>query len=138
MKVHTTNYYNAFIAVSEDCNEEKGQIPPMKEEAPSIAALQFNLIQQNPYKYTSDDVVFQVYAQKNNIPKADYSEAREKLFSKGQPCLRASPLTKKYGWGIHFNEEGKIAIYGCDSEEYKNFVAGDSVTIVKAMRNKKS
>ncbi|WP_126972927.1 DUF6157 family protein [Gynurincola endophyticus] len=138
MKVHTTNYYNAFIAISEDCNEEEGKIPPMKEEAPSIAALQFNLIQENPYKYTSDDVVFQVYAQKNNINKADYVEAREKLFSKGQPCLRASPLTKKYGWGIHFNEEGKMAIYGCGSEEYKNFVSGDMVTIVKAMRNKKS
>ncbi len=27
------------------------------------------------------------------------------FFSKGQPCLRASDLGKKYGWGIHSDSE---------------------------------
>jgi deazaflavin-dependent oxidoreductase (nitroreductase family) len=42
-------------------------------------------------------------------------------------CFRASPLTKKYGWGIYSNEEGKIAMYGVESEEYQRFVADESV-----------
>lgn len=59
-------------------------------------------------------------------------------FSKGQACLRASPLTKRYGWGIHSNEEGKIAIYGADTEEYRQFVLDKTVEKKKAMRNKRA
>ncbi len=137
MNKHTTNYYNAFIAVAEDCPVQEEKIPPVKEGAPTIANIQYELIIENPYKYTSDDIIFQVYAKRNNIDKVDYKAAREKFFSKGQPCLRSSPLTKRYGWGIHFNESGKVAMYGCSSDEYKKFLQDDSVTIVKAMKTKR-
>jgi hypothetical protein len=31
-------------------------------------------------------------------------------------------LPKKYGWGIHFNEHGKIALNGTETAEYKEFI----------------
>lgn len=97
--------------------------------------MQYDMISKHPYKYTSDDVLFTVYAERNGIKKDKLKEAREAFFSKGQACFRASPLTKRYGWGVHSNAEGKIAIYGCDTQEYKKLQEDKSLKIVKAMRS---
>jgi hypothetical protein len=135
MKVHTTNYETAFIAVADDCPANVGEVPPIKGDKKSIANIQFEILKKNPYKYTSDDVLFQVFAEKNDLTEAELAEARAAYFSKGQACLRASPLTKRYGWGVHHNEEGKIAIYGCESPEYEQFINEESIKVYKAMRS---
>jgi hypothetical protein len=135
MKVHTTNYNNAFIEIAEDCPAKKGEMPPVKGENKTIANMQFDILYDNPYKYTSDDILFQVYAERNNIKKSELKEAREEFFSKGQPCFRTSPLTKRYGWGIHNNKDGKIAMFGCETPEYKKFVKDKTLKVVKAMRS---
>ena len=100
MKLHTTNYFDTFIEVADDCPTETGEIPKSKGENKTIAELQFELLIQNPYKFTSDDIFFLIYADRNNLSSSDYKEAREQFFSKGQPCFRASPLTKRYGFGV--------------------------------------
>lgn len=110
MKRHTTNDVNTFIAVAEDAPTAQGEHPPVKGDARSVAYIQFNLISRNPYKYTSDEVVFEVFTEKHDISVGERKAAWEQFFSMGQPCLRASPLTKRYGWGIHYNKEGKMAI----------------------------
>ena len=135
MKVHTTNYQNTFIEIAEDCPIQKGEIPPTKGDKKSVANLQFEMIQANPYKYTSDDVLFGVFAQRNDFIQDELAEERSKFFSKGQPCFRSSPLTKRYGWGVHSNEEGKIAIYGAETEDYQKFIADITLSKVKAMRS---
>lgn len=137
MKTHTTNYFNTFILVADDCPASVGEIPPVKDKNKTVANIQFEMIFKNPYKYTSDDVIFRVYVEKNNIPTAEHKQAREKFFSKGQPCFRSSPLAKRYGWGIHSNNEGKIAIFGADTKEYKKLSSGKSLKIVKAMKSGK-
>ncbi|WP_166924730.1 DUF6157 family protein [Flavobacterium poyangense] len=134
MKVHTTNYENTFIEVAEDCPAVSGEIPKQKGEAKTIATITFDMIRNDPYKYSSDDVLFQVFADKNDLTRSEYDEARKKFFSKGQACLRASPLTKRYGWGIHNNEKGKVALYGMETEEYQKFSKDQNLKIVKAMR----
>jgi hypothetical protein len=135
MQQHSTNYHNTFIAVADDCRAKEGEIPAAKGAEPTAAVLQFRQIIDHPYLFTSDDVLFEVYAQKNNIKKADREAAREAFFSKGQPCLRASPLTKRYGWGVHSNEDGRIALYGCETPEYKKMLANKSLKVVKAMKS---
>lgn len=137
MKVHTTNYKNTFIEIAEDCPAEKGEIPPVKGDKKSIANLQFEMLFENPYKYTSDEFFFDVFAIRKELLKGDMEGEKQNFFSKGQPCFRASPLTKRYGWGIHNNEEGKIAIYGTETKEYQNFVADNSLKKVMAMRTKR-
>lgn len=135
MKVHTTNYKNTFIEVAEDCPSTTGEIPPLKGENKTIANTEFEMISKNPYRYSSDDVLFQVFADKNDLTKPEYNEARTKFFSKGQACLRASPLTKRYGWGIHNDENGKIALYGMETPEYEKYSKDENLKIVKAMRS---
>ena len=135
MKLFTTNYQNSFITIAEDCPVKKGEIPPVKNAGKTIANMQYEMISQNPYKYTSDDVLFQCYLIKNEI-KGNNPELRKQFFSKGQPCFRASPLTKQYGWGIHYNDAGKIALYGCETDKYKTLSKDKALKVLQAMRSR--
>mgnify|MGYP003675486773 CR=1 FL=1 len=136
-KVHSTNYYNTFIEIAEDSKVNQGAIPPVKNDKQTVASLQFDLIYNNPYKYSSDEVLFDVFALRKAFGKHEIAEQKSFYFSKGQPCFRASPLTKSYGWGVHSNADGKIAIFDSASTEYAAFLADDSVKKVKAMKNKR-
>ncbi len=133
----TTNYYDTFIEVADDSLIEAAEIPPKKGNEKTAANIQYEIISDNPYKYTSDDVLFQVFAEKNKIAGKALISEREKFFSKGQPCFRSSPLTKRYGWGVHSNAEGKIAIYAVESDEYINFLKDKKQKHLKAMRSKR-
>lgn len=137
MKIHTTNYKETFIEIADDCPANSGEIPPTKSEAKTAATIQFEMVSKDPYKYTSDDILFQVFAHKNDLTKSEYKEAREKFFSKGQPCFRASPLTKRYGWGVHNDKDGKVAIFGAESEQYKKLTKDKTLKVVKAMKSSK-
>lgn len=137
MKVHTTNYTDTFIQIADDSPAVSGEVPPGKGDKKTAASLQYTMLHKHPYRYTSDDVLFAVYATKNDLTQTELSKAREQFFSKGQPCLRASPLTKRYGWGVHCNAEGKIALIGAETQEYKKLSADKKLTVVKAMRSAK-
>ncbi|WP_194778287.1 DUF6157 family protein [Pararhodonellum marinum] len=134
MKVHSTNYFDTFIAVAEDTKAAFGVRPPSKGKK-TVAEMQYEMMANNPYKYTSDDIFFQVFAERNDLTKAEYQQAREKFFSKGQPCFRASPLTKTYGFGVHSNSEGKVALFGIETETYHRFMADPKVKKLKAMKS---
>lgn len=137
MKTHSTNYFNTFIEVAEDTKANSGVIPTDKAGKPTIATMQFDMVANNPYKFTSDDVFFSVYARRKEIIESELKQAREEFFSKGQPCFRASPLTKNYGWGVHSNAEGKVALYALGSDEYENFINDATIKKVKAMKSKR-
>lgn len=136
MKVHSTNYINTFIEVAEDTKALCGTMPPAKEKK-TVAEMQYQMVVANPYKYTSDDVFFQVFADRKDLTKAEYEKARADFFSIGQPCFRASPLTKTYGFGVHCNDEGKIALVGVETEKYQQFLADTKIKKVKAMKSNK-
>ncbi|OFX25372.1 MAG: hypothetical protein A2033_19100 [Bacteroidetes bacterium GWA2_31_9] len=133
----TTNYFNTFIEIAVDCPVTKAEIPPTKGDKKTVANLQYDLISANPYKYTSDEIIFQLHADRNDISESELEMERNMFFSKGQPCFRSSPLAKRYGWGIHSNSEGKIAIIAVDSNEYQKLLKDNNLKILKAMRSKK-
>ncbi|WP_207512417.1 DUF6157 family protein [Longitalea luteola] len=136
-KIHTTNYFDTFIEVAEDTKANRGTIPPSKGDKKTVAEMQYELIAKNPYRFTSDDVLFQVYAHRNELTKEEQKKAREEFFSKGQPCLRASPLTKTYGFGVHCDSNGKVALYGVETDRYQHFLSDRTIKKVKAMRTSK-
>lgn len=137
MKEHTTNYFDTFIEIAEDCPIAKAEVPPLKNDAKSVANLQFEMINKNPYKFTSDDVLFQVFAERKELLEEEILEARKEFFSKGQACFRASPLTKRYAWGIHSNSEGKIALIAAGTEAYENLRNDPNLKKYKAMKSKR-
>lgn len=132
------NYYNTFIEVSEDCPAFAATVPPIKGDAKTVPVLQYEMIAKHPYRYTQEDVLFEVHAIRKQIPEEQKQSEREKFFSKGQPCLRTSSLGKRYGWGIHHDVEGKVAIYPVESNEYQALKNNPSIKQVKAMRTSKT
>ncbi len=137
MKIHTTNYADTFIEAAGDCPVRNAEVPPEKNGEKTAANIQFEMIKKNPYKFTSDDILFAVYTIKNKIPAEKKTTEKEKFFSKAQPCFRSSPLTKRYGWGVHSNAEGKIAIYEIESAEYKKLSQDKNLRHLGAMRSKR-
>jgi Family of unknown function (DUF6157) len=137
MKTHTTNYKNSFIQIADDCPIIIAAQPPLKENKKSIANLQFEMISKHPYTFTSDEILFALFVERNDISKSEMEKAKIDFFSKGQPCFRASPLTKRYGWGVHFDENEKMALYAAESKAYKQFCTNKNTTLIKAMKSKK-
>lgn len=133
--MHSTNYANTFISIADDSTATRGVPPPEREDNPSVASRTWRLIAERPYELTSDDVIFTVWAERQGIPEGDRDAARAEFFAKGRPCLRASDLGKKYGWGIHHDREGRVAVYGRETEAYGAFTEGGDLTVLKAMRS---
>lgn len=137
MKVHTTNYFNAFIEVAEDCPEETGVVLPVRGNKKSVANYQYEMLVNAPYQYTSDEILFMIHATRKDVTESEIEAARTEFFSKGQPCLRSSPLSKRYGWGFHFDPDGKVAMFARESEQYENYAGAQELEVVKAMRSKR-
>jgi len=140
--VHTTNCFNTFIRVAEDCPARTGEEPLLRAGKPTVACLQYGMIAKAPYKYTSDDVIFATSAAGRALDvkatKTEKHAAREAFFSRGQACMRASSLGKRFGWGVHADSEGRIAIYAVDSKRYQALVRDPVLTQVRAMRSKRA
>lgn len=137
----TTDYFDAFIAVAPDCDAAGGTEPPARA-TPSVAELTYRMIAGDPYRFTSDDVIFGVWADRGGIPDDERPAAREVFFAKGQPCLRASDLGKRYGWGVHSDAEGRVALFGVESAEYEALASGRApdgtlVEVTQAMRSRR-
>src|SRR5690625_4730220 len=132
----STNYCNTFIEVAEDCPVDEAEAPPERSRKTNVR-MQYEMVVDHPYEYTSDDVIFNVFAEKNNIADKDKTEEWNKYFSKGRACLRSSSLGKRYGWGTHHNSDGKIAIYAVESDKYSKLVNDESLEHLKAMRSSK-
>ena len=127
--MHTTNYVDTLITVSPDTKAVAATPPPTGKG--SVAELQFAMLHDHDYELTSDDVVFGVFADRKGITAADRRSARDQFFAKGQPCLRTSPLAKSYGWGIHSDAEGRVALVPLGSSRYDALV-NDDVTAKRA------
>lgn len=132
--MHSTNYFNTLIRPAEDC----AAIAKIPDKPGSVASLQYEYIATHPYEYTSDDVLSGVAAQRKDISEEDYEAFRSNFFAKGQPCFRASPLTKTHGWAIHANGEGLVALITPDTPKYTELADNPDIKVVSAMRNKRA
>ena len=116
--------------------------PSQKGGKATVAALQYEFLSAHPYKYTLEDLIFEVHLARSQIPeqerKARGDEIRAELFSRSHACMRASPLTKSYGWGAHYDEDGRLAIYPRESRQYARLSKAKDLDVVKAMRNKRA
>ncbi|MCF6409473.1 DUF6157 family protein [Pseudalkalibacillus salsuginis] len=133
------SYKHTFIKISEDSGASSGLVPTPRNGKPTIASIEYDLIKNNPYQYTQEDVQFKTYLIKKQIESGqNLDELREQFFSKPKACFRASPLVKKFGWGIHYDHEGKVALVDVSSNEYAQFLNVDNLKIVKGMRSKRT
>lgn len=134
---------NKFVTVAPDCPVTTAVVPPAKATGPTVAVIQYELLTAMPYALTLEDLIFETHVRRAGIPKAEAKvravAIRAELFARPHPCTRASPLPKRYGWGVHHDAKGRIALVAVGSEEYRRFAAGKvkGVDVVAAMRGKR-
>ena len=137
------SYFDTLIAVADDCPTTQSLVPEARGGKKTVAVLQYELLAGNPHVLTQEDVLFESWFARQDIPDDDRERSRsllrQQFFAKPQACLRSSPLPKKYGWGLLFDGEGRVALCPVESEEYQRLVRGDSgVTVLKALRSKRA
>ena len=124
--MHSTNYQNTLITVSGDCPVALAT-PPTKQG--TIAERQFGMLSAAPYSMTSDRLLVAVENDRKGAVTADA------FFAKPRACLRTSPLVKKYGYGLHHDSDGRVALVPMESAEYARLMADPSVIKVSGMRS---
>jgi Family of unknown function (DUF6157) len=133
----TTNYINTFIAVSPDTNASSGVHPK-----PGTAADEhLQLLQSKPYGYTSDELLFAVHADRADraeLPADHRADAWAEFVAKPRACLRASALVKQYGWGLHHDEQGHVAAFGTETDDYQRLKADARLKQTQGMRSKRA
>jgi hypothetical protein len=136
---------DTFVQVEPDCPVERSVVPANRNESkPSAHVIQYELLSRHPYRYTLDDLIYEVHIRRSGIPleeaAANESAIKAELFRKSHPCMRASMLPKKYGWGVHHDPQGRIALYGMETPEYRSFVKNTAggPKLVFAMRSKRA
>ena len=137
------NYHDTFILAAADCPVTEGTEPTSSRQTPTIAEIEYELLSERPYHWTQEEVLLEVHLRRNGITprnKTERTALKSEFYQKSRACLRASPLPKRFGWGLHFDEHGRIALHGIEGDEYQSFANGqrEGVTILPAMRNKRA
>jgi hypothetical protein len=134
------NYVGTFIAVAEDCKVDHGKVPAGRGSAKTVAEIQYEMISENPFVFTQEDVLFESWFARQNleVSDAEKAELRAQFFAKEQPCLRTSPLTRTHGWGMVFDEEGRVALCAMDSPDYAKYLESGDHKVIKALRTKRA
>ncbi|WP_432483470.1 DUF6157 family protein [Kineococcus esterisolvens] len=143
-------YRDTFISVAEDCRAPTGEAPPARAK-PTVAGVQHAMLTARPGHYTQEEVLLasspEVRAREavdgrpaglEQLPAEELQQLLEEHFASPRACLRASPLPKTYGWGLHFDEAGRITAHAVDSPGYARLSTDPSLTQLKAMRSRRA
>ena len=134
-------YENTFIQVAEDCRASTGEVPPERGSAPSVAGVQHAMLAAEPGRWTQEDVLIASapgVRGRTDLTPDELERLKEEYFAEPRACLRASPLGKTYGWGLHYDAEGRITLHAVGSESYDRLAADPTLTQLRAMRSKRA
>lgn len=130
-----TNYRDTFITVSPDTTATRGGESP---KPGSIAEIQLRLLRAAPYRLTSDELLFAVHVERAGIADEDRAAAWEAFSARSHACLRASPLVKQYGWGLHHDADCRVAAFGVETDAYRDFQSRDDLKVVPGIRSSRA
>ena len=129
---------DTFIEVAEDCPAVRAEIPPARSGRATKARIEYELIASEPYALTEEDVAFRTRVVMRDIPEADWPAERERFLSQKKPRMRVSALVKRYGWGIHIDSHGHVALVAVESAEYQRLADDPTLRHVRAFRSKRA
>ncbi len=112
-----THHRNTLAAIVTTVLRRNGIVPSPKGGKATVAVLEYRL-SERPLPIntcakgrTSSNFIWREVEISDEERKARGDEIRVELFARSHACMRASPLTKSYGWGAHYDEDGRLAIY---------------------------
>lgn len=115
-----------LIQIADDSPVESSREPHDTDTNKTVARVYYETLMENPYKYNEHELRYEVFVVRRNRPDLKIDRY----------SIRRIDLVKKYGWGIHRNSDGKLALVACDSERYKQLLADSSVKKSKASRSR--
>lgn len=133
------NYYDTFIEVARDCPAGTG-VEPKAGARLSVARAQFEMVAPEPYRWTQEDVLVETSGAlrgRDDLDADERARLRSEWLSRPQACMRASPLPKTHGWGLHMDGEGRVAMYAVGSPDYERLRTDDSLTHLVAMASRR-
>jgi hypothetical protein len=136
---------DTFIQIAPDSTAERGVVPESTREPKPAYLIEYELLAGTPYRYTNDELLFEVHVRRMGLGEAELDAQRDELwrefFAKSHACMRASTLPKKFGWGVHSDAEGRLALVARESEAYRRFVeAGErgELKLTAAVRSRRA
>jgi hypothetical protein len=112
-----------------------------------VAGLQHAMLTTRPGHYTQEEVLLasspRLRARADvdaldQLPHEEVQRLLEECFTQPRACLRASPLGKTYGWGLHYDGQGRITAHAVDSDDYTRLSQDTSLIQLKAMRSRRA
>ena len=126
-----------FIEVAADCPVVRAEVPPARGGRATKAAIEYALIAGGPYTLTEAELAFRTRVAMRGIPETDWAAERERVLSEEKPRLRVSALDKRYGWGIHIDTQGRVALVPVESAEYQRLAADPALRHLRAFRSRR-
>ena len=107
-----------IVLVAEDSPASAATPPPGGRSGPTVAQVQYEMLTAEPFRWTEDDVLFESWWRRQDAAAtasdAEKERARAEYLARPRPCLRASPLPQRYGWGLVFDEHERVALCPVD------------------------
>jgi hypothetical protein len=114
-----------LIEIASDSPAIRGEEPPDSGTRKSIARISYEVLAENPYRFNEREFYHEVHVVRRGRPHLKIENYNIKRLA----------LVKSYGWGIHRNSDGKLALVACESNRYKELQADPRVKRTKAYRN---
>jgi len=133
------DYLDTFVRVAADSTAVTG-VEPATGPRLTVARAQFEMIAADPYRWRQTDVLVLTSAGlrgRDDLPPHEVARLREEWLSRPQACMRASPLPKTHGWGLHMDGEGRVALLAVGSPGYVRLSADPALTQLQAMASRR-
>ncbi|MCW1924405.1 DUF6157 family protein [Luteolibacter arcticus] len=132
------SFRDTFVRIAADCPGSAGVEPPRRGGKKPVHLIQLELLRAAPHHFTHQSLVVESELLREPPTGESRNQIVVRICSKPLPCLRCSPLAKRYGWGFHFDGEGKIAVHAAGSASYEKLAADPKLDQVSAMRSKRA
>lgn len=113
-----------LILVAYDCPVIESIVPGDKSPK-TVDRIVYEVLNEYPYQYSESELFIEVHINKRKRPDLKIDSYN----------IKRSPLLQKYGWGIHRNQAGKLALVPVNSEEYTQL--SKTIKTTRSYRNKK-
>ena len=113
-----------LITVADKCPANHGMEPTTNRAEKTITMHQYDVLTEMPYQLTYKQLKEEVHRTRRG---KEFTDEQLETY-----MMKRSELCKIYGWGVHEDKNGTLALVGCETKEYRRLVRKPGVERKKA------